>query len=255
MKKKSDLDIERERYSRRAEMNKKNSKDFQIKKKINNLIYSPYIDIYFKSLIRNSKKGFKLLEICCGEGQCSEPILENYNDITFADISKNSLDVIKRNFSSKITGSIRFKECNIEHLPFDNEIFDIVACAGGLSYGDNNSVLNEIYRVLKPNGLFICIDSLNDNPLYKFNRYLHYIKGNRTINTLKRMPNMKLLDDYKHKFGITKINYSGKLIWILYPLSKIIGYGKSKFLSDFVDDILPNWMSFKFIMEVKKISN
>ena len=254
MKKKSDLDIERERYSRRAAMNNKYSKDFEIKKRKDNLIYVPYNEVYFKSLMRNSKKGFKLLEICCGEGQCSEPILENYKDITFADISKNSLDVIKRDFSSYMTDSIKFKECNIENLPFDNEIFDIVACAGGLSYGDNNSVLNEIYRVLKPNGVFICIDSLNDNPIYKFNRYLHYIKGNRTKSTLKSMPDIKLLKYYHLKFGITNINYSGKLIWILYPLSKIIGYRKSKFLSNFFDDILPNWMSFKFTMEAKKIS-
>ena len=68
----------------------------------------------------------------------------------------------------------------MELLPFDNEIFDIVACAGGLSYGDNKLVLNEIYRVLKPKGMFICIDSLNENPIYKFNRYLHYLRGNRT---------------------------------------------------------------------------
>lgn len=254
MKKKSDLDIEIERYSKRAQINKQNSKNLHVKKRKINLIDAPYNEVYFKSLIRNSKKGFKLLEICCGEGQCSEPILENYKDITFADISKNSLDIIKRDFSSYMTDSIKFKECNIENLPFDNEIFDIVACAGGLSYGDNNSVLNEIYRVLKPNGLFICIDSLNDNPIYKFNRYLHYIKGNRTKNTLKRMPDRKLLEYYHLKFGITNIIYSGKLIWILYPLSKIIGYRKSKFLSNFFDDILPNWMSFKFTMEAKKIS-
>lgn len=254
MKKKSDLDIEIERYSKRAQINKQNSKNLHVKKRKINLIDAPYNEVYFKSLMRNSKKGFKLLEICCGEGQCSEPILENYKDITFADISKNSLDIIKRDFSSYMTDSIKFKECNIENLPFDNEIFDIVACAGGLSYGDNNSVLNEIYRVLKPNGLFICIDSLNDNPIYKFNRYLHYIKGNRTKNTLKRMPDRKLLEYYHLKFGITNIIYSGKLIWILYPLSKIIGYRKSKFLSNFFDDILPNWMSFKFTMEAKKIS-
>ncbi len=32
MKKKSDLDIERERYSKRAQINKQNSKNFQVKK-------------------------------------------------------------------------------------------------------------------------------------------------------------------------------------------------------------------------------
>ena len=68
------------------------------------------------------------------------------------------------------------------------------------------------------------------------------------------MPDRKLLEDYERKFGITKINYAGTLIWILYPLSKIIGYKKSKILSDFFDENLPKWMSFKFIIEAKKIS-
>ena len=254
MNKKSDLDIERERYSKRAKINKQNSENFQVKKRKNNLIDAPYIEIYFKSLIRNSKKGFKILEICCGEGESSGAILENYQDITFADISKNSLDVIKKNSSSFLTKSISFKECNMEFLPFDNEIFDVVACAGGLSYGNNKLVLNEIHRILKPNGIFIGIDSLNENPIYKLNRYIHYLRGNRTKSTLKRMPDSKLLEDYKRKFGITKINYSGKLIWMLYPLSRIIGYKKTKILSDFFDKNLPKWMSFKFIIEAKKIS-
>ena len=96
----------------------------------------------------------------------------------------------------------------MEILPFDNETFDIIACAGGLSYGNNKLVLNEIHRVLKQNGTFICIDSLNENPIYKLNRYVHYLRGNRTKSTLKRMPDRKLLEDYKSKFGITKINYS-----------------------------------------------
>ena len=254
MKKKSDLDIERERYSKRAKKNKQNSKNPQEKKRKNNLIDAPYIEIYFKSLIRNSKKGYKILEICCGEGESSEAILENYQDITFADISKNSLDVIKKNCSSFLTKSISFKECNMEILPFDNEIFDIIACAGGLSYGNNKLVLNEIHRVLKQNGIFICIDSFNENPIYKLNRYVHFLKGNRTKSTLKRMPDRKLLKGYERKFGTTKIKYSGTLIWLLYPLSKIIGYKKSKILSDFFDKNLPKWMSFKFIMEAKKIS-
>ena len=60
MKKKSDLDIERERYSKRAKINKQNSKNSQIKKRKNNLIDAPYIEIYFKSLINNSKKELKI---------------------------------------------------------------------------------------------------------------------------------------------------------------------------------------------------
>ena len=46
-----------------AEINKQNSKNFQVKKRKNNLIDAPYIEIYFESIVRNSKKGFKILGI------------------------------------------------------------------------------------------------------------------------------------------------------------------------------------------------
>ena len=62
-------------------------------------------------------------------------------------IYQNSLDVIKKNYSS-LTKSIIFKECNMEYSIWKWK-FDIVACAGGLSYGNNKLVLNEIHRVLK----------------------------------------------------------------------------------------------------------
>ena len=38
--------------------------------------------------------------------------------------------------------------------------------------------MNEIYRVLKQGGILIIVDSLNHNPVYKFNRWIHYLYGN-----------------------------------------------------------------------------
>ena len=106
-----------------------------------------------------------------GEGECSGPILENYQDITFADISKNSLMLLKTIVLFK--KSITFKECNMEifHLIMK---YLILSHVQGLSYGDNKLVLNEIHRVLKQNGIFICIDSLNENPIYV--KCLHYLR-------------------------------------------------------------------------------
>ena len=49
-----------------------------------------------------------------------------------------------KNFFSKVA--------DMEKLPFKNESFDVICSAGSLSYGDNNRVINEIYRVLKLGG-------------------------------------------------------------------------------------------------------
>lgn len=58
---------------------------------------------------------------------------------------------------------------DMEQLPFENESFNIVTSAGSLSYGYQIKVDYEIRRVLKPNGFFICVDSLKHNPIYKIN--------------------------------------------------------------------------------------
>ena len=109
-----------------------------------------------------------------GIGIHSEILLNSGAKINLSDISLKSLEVVKKkyinysNYSSTIA--------DIENLPFESNAFDLVVSAGTLSYGDNNLVLSEIYRVLKNHGKFICVDSLNHNPIYRLNRYLHYLK-------------------------------------------------------------------------------
>ena len=112
----------------------------------------------------------------------------------------------------------------MESLPFKDNSFDVICSAGSLSYGDNSIVMNEIYRVLVKGGIFIAIDSLNNNPIYKLNRYIHFLLGNRSKSTLQRMPTIKLLEKYTAKFDNVEVEYFGSLTW-LFPILK-------KFLND-----------------------
>ena len=56
---------------------------------------------------------------------------------------------------------------------------------------DKNKVDKEIYRLLKPSGNFIAVDSLNNNPVYKLDRYIkkHNAKDkfnlNSSVNSVK----------------------------------------------------------------------
>ena len=245
-----DLKIEKERYDKRAisNLDKNNLKV----KKNSRLIEEPYKKNYFPIIKKYANKNSKILELCAGDGKSSKVILDNFENIFFTDISLDSLKLFKKNHSQSIPQNAQFIKSNIENIPFENNFFDIVVCAGSVSYGDNLKVLNEIERVLKKNGVFICIDSLDDNLIYKINRFIHFLKKERTYSTLRRMPNLKLINLYRSKFDLISLTFHGSFIWLLDPISKILNFEKLYELSEIIDNKMPPWMAFKFVMEAKK---
>jgi ubiquinone/menaquinone biosynthesis C-methylase UbiE len=210
----NDKYIEIRRYDQRA-LQILNCKTTS-KKKIKDYINVPYQ--YYFSLLKKLKKT-KLLEIGAGTGENTLKLIKMKFNVCATDISPKSVEVMSqkyskyKNFSSKVV--------DMEKLPFKNESFDVICSAGSLSYGDNNLVMNEIYRVLKLGGGVVLVNSLNDNPIYRFNRYINYIKGNRTESTLKRMLNVNLIDKYINKFGYGKVKFFGSITWA-FPLLKVV---------------------------------
>ena len=185
--------------------------------KIPSYLATPY-EYYFKQF-QNLNKKSKLLEIGSGFGQNTLKLLSMSFEVCATDISSKSVKVMNnkfkkfKNFSSKIV--------DMEKMPFRAKSFDIVCSAGSLSYGDNELVMKEIYRVLKPGGRMIIVDSLNNNPIYRFNRYLNYLKNKRSISTLKRIPNINLINIYIEKFGYGKVKFFGSISW-LFPVLRIL---------------------------------
>lgn len=238
--------IEITRYNQRA-LQILNCKT-KIKQKIKDYINVPYQ--YYFLFIKKLKKT-KLLEIGAGTGENTLRLIKMKFKVCATDISPKSVEVMSqryskyKNFSSKVA--------DMEKLPFKNDSFDVICSAGSLSYGDNNRVMNEIYRVLKLGGWVVLVDSLNDNPIYRFNRYINYIKGNRSWSTLKRMPNINLIDKYIKKFGYGKVKFFGSITWA-FPLLKIVLSEKliTKFSNCVDQTIKVKKSAFKFVLILNK---
>ena len=192
-----------------------------------------------------------VLELCCGTGNFTSIPIRAGAAVQAADIAESALKVVAERYRGALNFSTLIADIEATELP--SESFDIIMCAGGLSYGDNFLVLNEIYRLLKPNGEFICVDSLNHNPVYYLNRFLHYLRGRRTWSTLRRMPTIDLLDGYRRRFGFTSVWYFGSLSWAMPLLSKVIGSSRAYSFSGWFDRLIGVRASaFKFVMLVRK---
>ena len=217
--------------------------------KTKTFLNKPY-ELYFK-LLENKKNKSKLLEIGAGTGQNTGFLIDMSYEVCATDISLEFLEVMNKKFHGCINFYTQYAD--MEKLPFTEESFDVVCSAGSLSYGDNEIVMNEIYRVLKPGGMFIAVDSLNNNPIYKFNRYIRYLKKERPKSTLSRMPTISLIDKYAQKFIPVEVKYFGAITWI-YPILKII-------LNEELISNFSNWIdttfkikksAFKFVIKMVK---
>lgn len=214
-------------------------------------LQTPYL--CYESIIRDCKvnKISTILEIGAGSGAHTRTLLETGAQVCATDISENSLEIIQK--QNKGYNNLKTKTADMESLPFADNSFDIVTSAGSLSYGDNKVVMKEIYRVLKDNGLFICVDSLNHNPVYRINRWLHFLRANRTVSTLNRMPTISLIDSYEKLFGDITVYYFGAISWLTPLLRKIFDESKVTEISDRIDKLFNIKKSaFKFVMIVKK---
>lgn len=98
------------------------------------------------------KSDMKALEIGCGTGQLSFLIHSKVESLTATDFSSEMIRICKKNNNT----NIHFKVEDGASLSFDDASFDVVIIANVLHIVDNpDSVLQEIKRVMKPDGLMI----------------------------------------------------------------------------------------------------
>lgn len=223
--------------------------DKQNELKIPVFLREPY-KIYEKVILQEQKSKGSLLEIGSGIGNYTSILLKTEMNVIASDISPSSLKVLSKRYKNM---TLKTKLANMEKLPFNDASFDLVCGVGFLSYGDNDKTMNEIFRVLKKGCCFICVDSLNNNLIYKLNRYFHLIKGNTSLQTIRKMPNINLIKNYERKFNCVKTYYFGSLIWLTPIISLICSQkGVTKLMKYLDKKINVKSSAFRFLLIAKK---
>jgi len=113
-----------------------------------------------------------ILDIATGTGDLAISLTTtNAKEIIGLDISDGMLEVGRQKISSKnLDGIISMIIGDSEDLPFNDNTFDAITVAFGVrNFEHLEKGLSEILRVLKPNGIFVILEtSVPTNPIYKF---------------------------------------------------------------------------------------
>ncbi|MCF6276845.1 MAG: methyltransferase domain-containing protein [Candidatus Magasanikbacteria bacterium] len=104
-------------------------------------------------------KNKTILEIGCGNGEISVWFAKNGANVYGLDISDESISIAKRrSIENEVSEKTNFSVSPAENTNFQDNFFDIVFINVSLHHLEVEKALNEIKRILKPNGIFVTIE-------------------------------------------------------------------------------------------------
>ena len=130
----------------------------------------------------NVKRGAKALDVCSGTGDFAIALANEIGtdgQVIGLDFSENMLKVARDKIETMNLPQLEFIHGNAMELPFADNSFDYVTIGFGLrNVPDYMTVLKEMYRVLKPNGIVVCLETSQPTAFgFKqlFNFYFRFI--------------------------------------------------------------------------------
>jgi ubiquinone/menaquinone biosynthesis C-methylase UbiE len=111
-------------------------------------------------------------EVCCGTGEAFALFEKSIDAGIGVDISSSMLEKAKSAFQNS---QLFFVQGDATLLPLADNSFDTVAMLGGIHHvPDRKALFEQIFRVLKPGGVFFFREPVSDFWLWKFLRAIVY---------------------------------------------------------------------------------
>ena len=130
-----------------------------------NRVISFGIDVKWRKKVVNkiiAKQPDSILDIATGTGDLAINLAASgAKEIIGLDISEGMLSVGRKKIASKgLSEKIKMVQGDSEDLPFSDNYFDAITVAFGVRNFENlEKGLHEILRVLKPNGIFVVLET------------------------------------------------------------------------------------------------
>lgn len=109
------------------------------------------------------KPGSAALDLCCGTADWTIALADEVGPngkVVGLDFSKNMLKIGQEKVSSLNLNQVTLVHGNAMDLPFEDNSFDYVTIGFGLrNVPDYMQVLKEMYRVVKPGGKVVCLET------------------------------------------------------------------------------------------------
>lgn len=182
---------------------------------------APYVD-FERRVLAAAKPGATVLDVGAGTGIFSLTARGAGRTLIAADISQMALRIARER--ARVAGEVLLLVCaDAERLPFRDHSMDVVTTAGVLYCLDMNAVTKELRRVLRPDGAWVIVDSLNESPIYRLNRWIRLQRHTRTALAAQNVPTTKSLLTLRGAFAEVSLTCHGVLTFLVPLLRPLMG--------------------------------
>jgi ubiquinone/menaquinone biosynthesis C-methylase UbiE len=102
------------------------------------------------------KQYSEILDIGCGDGSISTPLLNSNCRLTLLDVSPGMLSIARSRIPEELSSRVKFVNEDFMQVPFEKNFFDLVICVGVLAHVVSpKDLIAKIASVLKPGGTLI----------------------------------------------------------------------------------------------------
>jgi len=97
-----------------------------------------------------------ILDIGCGDGSISFPLLCASNRLTLVDLSESMLSVARSRIPQQLVGNVEIVNADVLSAHLRAQGYDLILCLGVLAHVDSPAAtIDELMRLLKPGGFII----------------------------------------------------------------------------------------------------
>lgn len=134
-------------------------------------VYTEYLDNAFLEIVRGDTFGY-VAEICCGRGEAFQLLDARVERGVGIDVSPSMLEAARKELADE---RYTFVQGDATMLPVRDGSFDRVVMFGGIHHvNDREKLFAEIFRILKPGGMFYWREPVSDFFLWRWLRAVIY---------------------------------------------------------------------------------
>lgn len=198
---------------------------------------------YLASRILKGRRGLKILDVGCGAG-INMLMLQKYGDVEGCDISDEAVKFCKKR-------GLSIKKSDVLNLKYKDNSFDLVTVFGVFYHKgvrDDLSGMKEIYRVLKPNGMFFIFE-----PAMKclFSNHDLAFQGIRRYSVAELRGKLK-----KAGFKVERVSYVNFLLFpLLFVKRKLEFLGGKKAKSEVgeINPLVNKFLTKMYLFELRML--